>query len=320
MVPTTDRPTSARRDRGEVWVGDAITAVARLGATDPADVAAILDVLRLPQVGSTPPPPPPEPSPPPPPPPPDDGDDGPPPEPPPPPLPPATATESRLSYEDEVAPPDWAADVKPLPFGGTPTPPPLPDPPVEPIRVRAAMALLAATRRSGRRLDIAQLVDRAARLEPLVPPPVMRELRTAPDVQLLVDAGDGMEPYAADTAFLATSFADVAGRDRIVERAFLGTPARGVDPDPFDGAMERWDPPAPRSLVLVISDLGVGGKRGRGDRARAREWRAFAATVVEHEAVLRVLTPFGPERRPALGALAQVIMWEDLVELVSIRG
>jgi hypothetical protein len=320
---TIERDSDARRNRGEVSLGDAITAVARLGAVSPQDVEAVIDALGLavaPVVADdtttaettepgevtnageptrSPP----------------DGT--------------STAVEpahvaspvaARLSHEDELDEPDWLEDVDALQFGVRRLAPAVPDPPLDPIRARAAMTLVAATRRAGRRLDIARLIERAARSQPQIPPPFVQELRTAPSVQLLVDAGEAMEPYVSDTEFLAEAFADVAGSDRIDEHAFIGTPLRGVDPDPFDGTTTPWEPPAPRSLVLVISDLGVGGRPAGRERGSAHEWERFASTVAEHEAVLRVLTPFA-ERRPArLDAAAQVIAWEEAVELVSIRA
>ena len=182
------------------------------------------------------------------------------------------------------------------------------------------MATLAATWRPGRRLDMVTLVKRSARLQPPTAC-FLAELRTAPFVQLLVDRGEGMEPYADDLDFLAAQFVDVAGRDRVEQRTFVGTPRRGLDPDVFTGETAEWKRPAAKSLVLILTDLGMGGPTGSRDRAPADEWRAVAATVASVQADLRVLTPFPPSRLPAgLAEIMRIVSWDSLAHLVRLRG
>jgi hypothetical protein len=182
------------------------------------------------------------------------------------------------------------------------------------------MAALTATWRPGRRLDLVTLVKRAARLQPLTAC-FLAELRSASFVQILVDCGEGMQPYADDLAFLAGQAADVAGHDRVEQRTFAGSPQRGLDPDIFTGKTADWKPPAPGSLILVLTDLGVGGPAGSRDRASAREWRKVAETVASVQAHLRVLTPFPGSRTPTgLADIMRVVSWDSLPHLVRLRG
>lgn len=306
--------------RGEISIADLITTAARLGARDPAGLAAVTEILglRMP-VAATPPGRLPEPprlagtspsrtsaarrpvldrS----------GTAG-----------PAVAARLRREGDDEPAP-AWLAAVTVLPPPGSAGFRVPPQPLLPPVQARSSMAAVAATWHRGRRLDLDALVRRSARLQPMTGC-FLAELRTAASIQLLVDQGEGMQPYADDLDFLARQLLDVAGRDRVEQRTFVGTPRRGLDPDVFTGDTARWKLPAPRSLVLIVTDLGTGGPAGSRDRAPAREWQAVAAAVASAQADLRVLTPFPPGRLPAgLAATLPVTDWDSLAHLVRLRG
>jgi hypothetical protein len=315
-------PEHRRTARGEISLGDAITAIARLGAVEPPAVASVIDALGLAVAPltaplSTPSPYVPAPSraphwv--------DTGEEpardeeG------------ATASEGAIGvtvrYEDDGADaPGWLDEVTAVSFGQigeqAEAEPPLPE-----MQVRAAMALVAATRRPGRQLDMRRLIERASRGRPLAPPPIALKLRTASFIQLLIDVGEGMEPYAADVAFLEDRFLEVAGADRVEVHTFHGSPLRGVDPDVLTRAVEPWDRPPPRSLVVVLSELGAGGPAVSRERAGAAEWRELATQVAECGASMRVLTPFPAARwPPGLAELAHVTNWESLATLVEHRA
>jgi hypothetical protein len=318
-----NRSSRARRQRGDISIADIVTAAARLGATDPADLTVIGQVLHL----TTP-------------------------------IVPVTPTQrlnpapsgpsmtlsstmvssqvttmphragvtgapvaARLRQDDHVEPiPAWLDAVSALSPAGSGSFKVPPEPPLPAVQARSSIAALAAARRPGRRLDMVTLVKRSARLQPPTAC-FVAELRTASFVQVLVDRGEGMEPYVDDLDFLAAQFVDVAGRDRVEQRTFVGTPRRGLDPDVFTGETAKWKRPAARSLVLVLTDLGVGGPPGSRDRAPAYEWRAVAETVALAQAHLRVLTPFPPGRLPAgLVEIMRLVSWESLAHLVQLRG
>jgi hypothetical protein len=305
--------------RGEISIGDAIIAVAALGAAEEPAVASVIEALGLavePLAASSPSPsryapgpshtadwvdPEYEPAP--------EEDD-------------ATASEGAIGvtvrYEDDsTAAPRWLDAVTAVSFGpiGTQVEP---EPPLPDMQVRAAMALVASTRRPGRQPDMRRLIERASRVQPLAPPPIALELRIASLIQLLIDVGEGMEPYAGDVAFFEDHFLEVAGADRVEVHTFHGSPLRGVDPDVLTRAVEPWDRPPPRGLVVVLSELGAGGPRVSRDRASAMEWREVASQVAECGASMRVLTPLPASRWPAgLADLAHVTNWESVATLVE---
>jgi hypothetical protein len=223
---------------------------------------------------------------------------------------------AKLHELDAVAdPPEWLLDPGEL-EPATRTRVSLdPDPPLPAVQARAALAASGAVLSAGRRLDIPRLVRRAARLRPLTPPPLVLELRTAPAVQLLIDQGEGMEPFGDDCAFLAAQLEDVAGRDRVERHWFVRTPLHGLDPDPLLETQSLWKIP-PGALVLVISDLGIGGPIGSPDRGSPREWLRVATEAIRHDGLLRVLTPFGPDHVPrGLATVADVVGWDALANL-----
>ena len=315
------RAERRRPSRGEISLGDAVAAAGRLVA-DEEGVASILEALGLAVEAvapeEKPPTPPREPN----------GvdddwetDDGSPEE-----TPPQSTTSGEaigvtVSFvDDDAGRPRWVDGASSITFGPftaeVAVPPPLPE-----AQSRAAMVVACATRRPGRKLDVERLIARAVLLRPLAPPPVLSQLRTAASIQLLIDVGEAMEPYTADVAFLEDRFVDVAGADRVERHTFVGTPLRGVDRDVLTSTVEAWEPPPPRSLVVVISELGIGGPRRRRGRADAAEWRELAAEVAECGASLRILTPFGADRWPdGLADAAHVTNWESLADLVEHRA
>ena len=306
--------------RGDISFADALTAARRLGATAEADLQAIVRALDL-QSGAPPSAAPVEP---------------------PPDEPPridttSVAAEPEPSRQPSSADPTWDdVQLTTYPAGEPERTPPAwasgeridflapraatlpPTPPLPREVARAAMSAVIATHHVGRRLDLDWIVRRAARLEPIAPPRLLGELRTAPVIWLLVDCGEGMEPYAADTTFLVAELIAVGGTDRIDRHAFTGTPTRGLDPDPRTGKAKPWTPPPPRALLVVLSDLGAGGPPGSRDCASAAAWAAFAKSVSSADATLRALTPFGRARRPS--AVEHAAAWESVTELMALRA
>ena len=232
MRKAEDGPNRSKQTsppRGDVSIADAVTAAALLGATQPADIAAICEALHLtiPIVPVGPPP-------------------GPTPVPPQPSrtssstIPQATTPNragiigmpvpAQLRQDDRTEPiPTWLDTVPALSSAGSGSFGVPPEPPLPAVQARSSMVTLTASWRPGRRLDMVTLVKRSARLEPPTAC-FLAELRTVPLVQILVDRGEGMEPYADDLDFLTAQLVDVAGRDRVEQRTFVGTPRTGARP------------------------------------------------------------------------------------------
>ncbi|QUQ64297.1 hypothetical protein [Kutzneria sp. CA-103260] len=297
--------TSSADDRGEISFADALAAITRLGASSREDIAEVLDLLGLiapspasrydmaeerPFARTAPP----EPS--------GDAlwspsDDGAEPEP-----DPVLGPFQPFIGEATVEParqPDWL-DL--LPALAVPTQAVLENPvppPVDPMLVRASMIDLVTVDGQRRVLDVRGVVDCLAQARAIDPLPLLAPRRPASLVQILVDHGEGMQPYQHDVAFFIDRLLEVVGPDGSELHTFVGTPLLGIDPDPFTGASRDWRPPGLGALVVVI---------GVQSRFNPVEWQAVARTVADHGGWLVVLSPSALPDTP----LMRVVRWDDL--------
>jgi hypothetical protein len=143
-------------------------------------------------------------------------------------------------------------------------------------------------------VDVSLAVDRLARLEPLtrLPRRGRRSLRFG--VQVLVDWGEGMEPFRRDQVELARRVAWVTGPEQTQILYFNGSPFRGAGP----GAVWTWEPyrsPPAGTRVLILSDLGISGR----GRSRTADWSGLARLLAAQDCTAVALVPYPPGRWPA---------------------
>jgi hypothetical protein len=146
-------------------------------------------------------------------------------------------------------------------------------------------------------IDVAAMVDAVAQRKPLPKIPLERRATLRLGAQLLLDVGDGMEPFLRDEEMLAEQVRRVVGKATPVYY-FADCPLRGAGP----GSVASWDryrPPHPRTPVLVVSDFGIGGPPLHPRRSRPKEWARFAQRLADTECPVVGLTPYPPDRWPA---------------------
>ncbi len=181
------------------------------------------------------------------------------------------------------------------------------------------LAACSATPTAAGPVDVEALVSRVASARPVVEIPRLRRPTLATGVQLLIDAGAGMEPFARDQIELAEELRRVAGRSQVEQLSFADCPLRGAGEGPF-WTWERYRPPVPGRPVLVLTDLGIGGPPLHLERAAIREWLAFAELLRRQESPLVVLVPYKPERWPkALERAAILVHWDRGTTLAAVR-
>jgi hypothetical protein len=121
-------------------------------------------------------------------------------------------------------------------------PPMVPGPPAEPlfggITRRAVLTALCATDTPEGDLDLEPIIELVSARRPITdlprwPIPTLRQ-----GVQLLLDLGQGMDPYANDRDSLANCLDDILPNDRITVLHFVGCPGRGCGA----GARDDWRP------------------------------------------------------------------------------
>ena len=183
-------------------------------------------------------------------------------------------------------------------------PPPMPVPLLSPLAGRFIVQELVTSSRFGPDPDIDRLVDALARRE--IPQPVpLQECRTlARGAQVLVDDGEGMEPFADDQQALVDLVRRLAGDALVDVRTFHEVP------DPAD-LVDPWDPPPPGTPVLALTDLGLAGQNERGTLSLATAWKSAAATLAMRGSNLIALIPYPATRWPAqFRACMRLVLWD----------
>jgi hypothetical protein len=142
-----------------------------------------------------------------------------------------------------------------------------------------------------------------------VPRVPMRTLRRG--VQLLIDRGPGMEPFAADAQGLERSVGRLMGANEVERFYFHRCPRRGVR-ETATSPRIAWRPPPRDMPLLVVSDFGIATEEVDADIASIDEWIRFAREVRGEGHALVGLLPFEPSRWPsALVEAITLVQWSE---------
>jgi hypothetical protein len=158
-------------------------------------------------------------------------------------------------------------------------------------------------------VDVAAVVDAVARRRVLRSVPHEPRMTLRFGAQLLLDVGDGMELFIRDEEMLAQQVQRVVGAATHVGY-FADCPLRGTGP----GSIWTWDryqPPHPRTSVLVASNFGIGGPLLHPGRSRLKEWMTFARMLADTGCSLVGLVPYPPARWPQdLARRITLVTWD----------
>lgn len=163
--------------------------------------------------------------------------------------------------------------------------------------------------------DLEEIVRRIGRAVPLDRLP-MKPIRTlSRGVQLLIDLGAGMEPFAVDRARIGREILSLTGN---VERLrFRGSPLDGVM---GEGMFQSrpWQPPQPGVPILVVSDLGMNRWSPRVVPGSVGRWIEFSRAANEAGCPVLALVPLDQaDWLPALERRISMIPWD---RKTSARG
>lgn len=299
----------------EVGLADLIEAVERLGARDAALVRRIAEILQVEAllrkpapVRQTPIPRPPAP------------------EPPPPPQPPAVHQAGPGFRRSTVT--RWRDDTPSFAVPVPSLPPPTDEaderqPPLQPLFVpswtRAILSMSLATPGEHGPVDLHRVVERLShgRTLPRLPRRIVPTLRKG--VQVLVDRGAGMVPFARDADALVREIILVAGRETPVLH-FRGLPSDGV------ANLERrivrpYEIPPAGVPVALITDFGIGIDPFDTQRPASDDWVEFLRLVRRTDSPLVAFVPYPRQRcARAIAALVTIIEWDRRTSLTRIRA
>lgn len=164
--------------------------------------------------------------------------------------------------------------------------------------------------------DIAAVVRRIARAEPIARLPRLRISRLGHAVLWLFDAGPSMLPFASDKQQLAANAIRLLGRDRVRIADFIGDPLQAVRAQ----RQVRWGrlhwPPRGSTLV-VVGDLGLGAGESP---LHAAAWRQFQDEATRRGLRSVLLIPYEQRRWPAAAAgFDTTLAWDLATGVQALR-
>ena len=179
------------------------------------------------------------------------------------------------------------------------------------VRLRALLTAILATDVSEGELDISEVIGRICALRPITDLPRRDVPTLRRGVQLLVDVGQGMDPYAQDRNPLVTYVRGIVPSDRVSVLYFVGCPTRGCGAGP----RKTWHPWRPLSCgtpVVALTDLGIGGPIFDSERGRISEWLDFALRLKRLGNPLAALVPYSADRWPIpLTKVMLLLHWSE---------
>jgi hypothetical protein len=196
---------------------------------------------------------------------------------------------------------------------------PLPHEPLwEPRWTRELVTAALATSTAGLAIDERRAVDVIARARPLTVVPRVPRRTLALGVQVLVDVGEGMAPYARDRTRLAGEIREVVGRTRTSVLRFSGSPARGAGPGARP-AWRRYVPPDHGTPVVALTDLGIGASSLDAGARPTADWLDVACRLERRDSRLIALVPYPPRRWPMpLRRAITIVHWDRTTTVAEV--
>ncbi|MER7420842.1 hypothetical protein ABT346_29355 [Micromonospora peucetia] len=207
-------------------------------------------------------------------------------------------TLSRAEQLQSDITPELHWNVDPLPKQRPRTGPPPRPAPLLASRYAATILHLAVRQMVAEGdVDIASTVRRMSEARSMDALPRHRRPTLRFGVEILIDRGPGMQPYARDHEAVVEVVRQLVGPGRVAVRYFEAVPTRGIG----SGPARTWRPytPTPGGIpVLLITDFGIGGFAMDQFRAQAADWQRFF--TVAHAAGIdcTALVPYPLARWP----------------------
>ena len=177
---------------------------------------------------------------------------------------------------------------------------------------RAILSAACATTSHDGPIDMARVIDALANCRPLtgLPRESIQSLRRG--MQLLIDRGENLMPFARDIRDLQHQLLLVVGRDRSRVLHFDGCPTLGCGTGARSTWRKRYDAPAPETPIVVLTDFGMA--RGGASRSSATEdhWLKFLDIARASGCPVIVFAPYPLSRWPSrLVKSVRAIPWEQ---------
>jgi hypothetical protein len=220
---------------------------------------------------------------------------------------------------EQPSPPVWLAQVPPIKGLDEPGV----NPPIQPlfdrVRRRGLLSSALAVHVDEGDLDMQRIVAIVSAGQPLQYLPRLRVPTLRRGVQVLLDVGQGMDPFAEDQRGLVRALDDVLADDRLEVLRFVGCPTRGVRGE-SESSYRAWRPPPRGVPLLAVTELGIGGPMLDPERPTTAEWLAFAHCVREAGYDMVVFVPYEATRWPRrLQSTMKLIHWSERTTVGAVR-
>jgi len=168
-------------------------------------------------------------------------------------------------------------------------------------------------------IDIDVIVNLISCYEPLREVPRRPWPTMVHGVQVLVDKNEALEPFYKDMTHLKNVVRKVAGSDRTQIMEFMGSPSWGVR-SAKSNEWSDYHPPSSKTVVLLMTDLGILRDPFITHRAGVRDWLRFASIVREAGCSLVAFVPYPPERWPKpLQCAMKIVQWDRTTSTSTIQ-
>jgi hypothetical protein len=185
---------------------------------------------------------------------------------------------------------------------------------------RSILSTALAVRDNVGQPDIGKIVARIARGELLRELPRLEAAAMAQRVEILMDLGESMLPFAEDQRDLVQSVVSVAGFDNVRVLKFRGTPLRGAGSDDMDDWPDSYTFPASNTHLLLLSDLGIGRLPVGAMSAPVEEWTQFGSALRKRGIACTAFVPYPSKRWPrALAAQFRIVEWDRATTTGTVR-
>lgn len=216
--------------------------------------------------------------------------------------------------------PGWAGDA--IPLEESPDAPVIyPDPPslIEPRHSRAVLSEIVRVPWKDGLLDLNALLSRLTQGHEIESLPYLPRRAPAAHIQVLLDRSESMAPFYRDQEMLLDRLKTVLGGSMVREMRFVRNPLRGVGSGPRP-TWARWKPPAPGTLVLLLTDLGIGPSNNFSQPASASDWATLAYSAHQRGVYLVALVPYPPHRWPLpMRQLFPIFTWDRTLKVQDVH-
>jgi hypothetical protein len=188
----------------------------------------------------------------------------------------------------------------------------------DPQWIRGILTKMLSTESNEFTPDVRELIKILSLNQPIKKIPYHPSQTLSKGVQVLIDCGSGLVPFAHDQAFMLRQLRSILGKDMIDVWSFRGTPLKHSISQRLPSQSKYALPPQGRP-ILMLTDLGIAAPPFGIDVSSPNEWITFAGYVHKSGCPLLALIPYRQERWPdVLRDYIKMVQWDRKISVLDI--